>query len=253
MFSNHRPAVRGRDEGVWRRLRLVPWPTTIPEAQRDPYLADKLAGEAEGILAWLVEGARRFLADQRLTPPDAVRAATAAYRRDSDLAGRFVTDVLRLGSGTTRSVDISAELERWVTEQGLERVSMNEVADILKAAGCTNSRQVVAGKKATIWTGVTIDSSPPNTSPDQHKREERTPPPTPCRFPVRNPPLARVNGSGCLGVSTPPPEPEPEHDPELQRALEEHEAERRYSDEVILDTPTDDEYRAWFATQNAEP
>jgi putative DNA primase/helicase len=46
MFSNHKPSVRGRDEGIWRRLRLVPWEVTIPEDERDPNLSAKLAAEA---------------------------------------------------------------------------------------------------------------------------------------------------------------------------------------------------------------
>ena len=44
MFSNHKPAVRGRDEGIWRRLRLVPWEVTIPAKDRDEHLLAKLAG-----------------------------------------------------------------------------------------------------------------------------------------------------------------------------------------------------------------
>jgi putative DNA primase/helicase len=89
MFSNHKPAVQGRDEGIWRRLRLVPWAVTIPENERDDDLAAKLRAEAPGILSWLVDGARRFIAEG-LTPPDVVRAATDAYRADEDAIGRFV-------------------------------------------------------------------------------------------------------------------------------------------------------------------
>ena len=93
MFSNHKPAIRGRDEGVWRRLRLVPWEVTIPEKERDEHLLAKLQAEAAGILRWIVDGAVRFHREG-LDPPAAVLAATAEYRPVEDVIGRFCDEVL---------------------------------------------------------------------------------------------------------------------------------------------------------------
>ena len=57
-----------------------PRDVTIPSQERNEHLADKLAAEAPGILLWLVEGARIYLADG-LSAPEAVRAATDGYRK----------------------------------------------------------------------------------------------------------------------------------------------------------------------------
>ena len=35
VHTNHKPIVRGTDEGIWRRLRFVPFAVVIPEEQRD--------------------------------------------------------------------------------------------------------------------------------------------------------------------------------------------------------------------------
>ena len=43
MLTNHKPLVGGTDEGIWRRLRLVPFEVVIPGAERDENLGGKLA------------------------------------------------------------------------------------------------------------------------------------------------------------------------------------------------------------------
>jgi len=93
--ANHRPKVRGQDEGIWRRIKLVPFGVTIPPEQRDKTLLAKLRGEASGILAWCVRGC---LAWQRegLGDPPAVNEATNAYRAEQDHIGHFVDDLCEL-------------------------------------------------------------------------------------------------------------------------------------------------------------
>jgi P4 family phage/plasmid primase-like protien len=162
MFSNHKPAVRGRDEGIWRRLRLVPWQVTIAEDARDEGLALKLRAEAPGILRWIVDGARRFhQAGARLTPPGAVRAATDQYRRDEDVIGRFIGEVLDIGDPRfdwCYSIDIKNELDAWCAEQDIDPVpSMQEITATLQEMGCKpGGRKQMHGKRSTIWHGVSI-------------------------------------------------------------------------------------------------
>jgi putative DNA primase/helicase len=157
MFSNHRPAIRGHDLGIWRRVRLVPWEVTIPADEQDTDLARKLHGEAAGILAWIVDGARRFLAEG-LAPPEHVRAATEQYRTDEDVVGRFVADVLEVGLGFAYSVDIKAELTEWCEEQDVPTPpSMNDIAAVLRQLGARDGgRKQYRGKRSTIWHGVSI-------------------------------------------------------------------------------------------------
>jgi putative DNA primase/helicase len=54
--GNHKPSLRSVDEAIRRRLCLVPLCVTIPEAERDPRLSEKLRSEFSGILAWAVQG-----------------------------------------------------------------------------------------------------------------------------------------------------------------------------------------------------
>lgn len=164
MFSNHKPTVQGRDEGIWRRLRLVPWQVTIPENERDEHLAAKLQAEAPGILRWVVDGAVLYHRDG-LTPPETVRTATEAYRAEEDVIGRFIAEVLTIDTTETGlrihwcySIDIKNELDDWCTEQGVVAPpTMNQIAATLRQKGCNDGgRKQVHGKRSTIWHGVSV-------------------------------------------------------------------------------------------------
>jgi putative DNA primase/helicase len=89
--SNHKPTIRGTDYAMWRRIRLVPFAVTIPEAEQDRQLCHKLQSELSGILAWAVRGC---LAWQRegLGMPAAVRSATETYRAESDILAAFLDE-----------------------------------------------------------------------------------------------------------------------------------------------------------------
>lgn len=73
--TNHRPKVIGSDEGIWRRIRLIPFTLTIPPSERDKKLTAKLKSEAQGILNWAIDGLRDWL-DGGLKDPAEVLAAT---------------------------------------------------------------------------------------------------------------------------------------------------------------------------------
>ena len=98
IIGNHKPIIRDDSHGMWRRVALVEFGVTIPEAQRRPK-GDMLATfrhEGAGILRWLLTGLREYR-QEGLVLPKAVRAATQGYQEAEDmlrdwLDGRFVLD-----------------------------------------------------------------------------------------------------------------------------------------------------------------
>lgn len=87
--GNYRPDIPGTDEGIWRRVKLVPWDSYREEAERDDDLPNKLKAEAAGIFARIIAGAVRWYNDG-LAEPDKVKAATQQYRDESDPLARFL-------------------------------------------------------------------------------------------------------------------------------------------------------------------
>lgn len=96
LATNHKPDIRGTDNAIWRRIRLIPFAVTIPEAERDKSLLDKLRTELSGILRWAIEGCLLWQ-EHGLDTPDVVSLATAAYRDEMDILGEFLDDCCVIG------------------------------------------------------------------------------------------------------------------------------------------------------------
>ncbi|PEO34044.1 phage/plasmid primase, P4 family [Bacillus toyonensis] len=89
--TNHKPIVKGSDEGIWRRIMLIPFTVTIPKDKIDYDLPDRLAKEMPGVLRWAVEGCMKWQTEG-LRAPEAVKAATAEYREDMDILAPFIDE-----------------------------------------------------------------------------------------------------------------------------------------------------------------
>ena len=145
LVTNHRPRIVGNDHAIWRRLVLIPFTrkfwnpdkgeTGPAELRQDKTLPVKLKSEAEGILAWMVQGCLDW---QRtgLQIPDSVRAATAEYRSEQDTLGRFTDACCIRGDGVrVKFSDLFSNLETWCNEGGDNVPSKRIVGAWLKDNG----------------------------------------------------------------------------------------------------------------------
>ncbi len=156
LATNHLPVVRGTDEAIWRRIRLVPFTVTIPESERDPRLLEKLRDELPGILNWAIEGCLEWR-ESGLDEPEAVRSATASYRDEMDTLGQFITDNCVV---TETASALAGELYNlfgyWCEANGeRDHLSQQAFGRRLKERGFT-ARRLTGGKRA--WQGIGIST-----------------------------------------------------------------------------------------------
>jgi putative DNA primase/helicase len=120
--ANHKPGVRGTDNGIWRRVKLIPFNVTISEAEADRSLPDKLTNELPGILAWSVRGCLEWQRGGLQVPPEVVNATTC-YRDESDPLAEFYQDVCRIEPGTkVKATLLHQAYVKWAERKRLKDV-----------------------------------------------------------------------------------------------------------------------------------
>lgn len=109
MPTNHKPIIRGTDNGIWRRMGMLPFERNFEKdavLQKDGSRREKLRAELPGILALVVRSAMRYQA-VGLEPPAKVKAARDEYRNQMDLLAEWIDECCDLAPGvSTKMADL---------------------------------------------------------------------------------------------------------------------------------------------------
>ena len=94
LYTNHLPKVGANDDGIWRRLKVIPFNAKIQGNSDIKNYADYLYENAgPAIMKWIIEGAEKVCkSDHKVDDPKCVKDAVAAYREDNDWLGHFISD-----------------------------------------------------------------------------------------------------------------------------------------------------------------
>lgn len=99
--ANTLPDAEVDDDSFYRRILLVPFPSTVPREKRDRQLGDKLQDELPGILNWALEGLDR-LREQGGFTFDRPQAETAeTWDKWGHTADRFASTCLETSNTAT--------------------------------------------------------------------------------------------------------------------------------------------------------
>ena len=130
--GNHKPVIRGGDEGIWRRIDMIPFTTTIAPEARDTGLGEKLRSELAGILNWTIVGCLLWQ-KQGLNSPAAVLDAVAEYKEDMDILGQWLEATCELGPEfTSFGADAYCDYRMWAQFSGLKPLGLPSFGRKLK-------------------------------------------------------------------------------------------------------------------------
>lgn len=123
--GNHKPEIRGTDDGIWRRVMLVPFDVQIPKEERRDFeeFVSALLSEGPGVLNWLIDGLIDYL-ESGLQIPAAIADATKSYREESDPMQVFLDQCCEVTGSEidfTRTRDLVDAFQFWIEESGQSR------------------------------------------------------------------------------------------------------------------------------------
>ncbi|MDG4792725.1 phage/plasmid primase, P4 family [Micromonospora sp. WMMD1082] len=172
LATNFKPQFRGQDEGLWRRVKLVPWERYFAPAERDHKLGAKLLAEAPGILAWAVRGAVEWYRDG-LGDPAAIKDATREYRATSDALAGLIPGVFTLEEGGKVQARIAWDAYRqWCEDEALpakERWTRRAFFAALEERGAVKKR----ANTGVVFDGIRL-ARPTDQAAEENPGEART-------------------------------------------------------------------------------
>lgn len=154
MITNQKPTIKGVNNGVWRRIRLLPWEQTFPH-NRKRYLDDDIKElvrkEGANILAWAICGLQDFINDPSWVSPK-VSEAIKEYQADSDPLHDFIQArcVVAPNAKVQSSVLYKAYYE-WCEENKIHALSSTAFSMRLQERGGIEKSRT---NKAKIFIGI---------------------------------------------------------------------------------------------------
>lgn len=128
LATNYPPNITGTDDGIWRRIVLIPFKRSFTKEKGniDYQLMDKLEAELPGILNWVIEGCIRWQSEG-LNVPSKILEATQQYRSDMDTVEQFISESCIVEKdANTRLADLYRVYRDWSSENG-EQSSTNRM------------------------------------------------------------------------------------------------------------------------------
>ncbi len=138
--TNHMPNLRAMDEGIRRRIVVIPFRHHVAEHEIDRTLADKFREEADAILTWLIQGYNMYHTNG-LKPPQAVIDATAGYFTEQDPFRTFVDEHYVVDAdGKIYAKQVYTDYRQWCEENGENYVSQTVFGKELQRLGIVRER-----------------------------------------------------------------------------------------------------------------
>lgn len=157
LYTNHLPKVGANDDGIWRRLKVIPFNAKIKGNSDIKNYADYLYEKCgSAIMKWIIEGAEKVSkSDHKVDDPKCVRDAVAAYREDNDWLGHFIADCCDVGDGLTeKSGEFYQQYRAYCIQSGEYTRSTTDFYAAVEKAGYVRRKS----NNGTLVYGLSLKS-----------------------------------------------------------------------------------------------
>jgi putative DNA primase/helicase len=139
LATNHVPTIRGSDNGIWRRIKLIPFNVIFKD--QDKTLEPTLAAELPGILQWALKGLKLLNLLGGFVEPAVAKIAREEYRAEMSTVQQFVEDMCILDPAlSTESSKIYLNFEMYCKEHGHYLCSQRKLSNDLARLGVQNGK-----------------------------------------------------------------------------------------------------------------
>lgn len=122
LYTNHLPKVKGVDDGIWRRIIVIPFNHKFTKDNADIKNYSDILFEESGeyVLSWIIEGAKKVYDSKfKIKNPKVVQEAIDSYKKDNDWFGKFVDNCCEANPGEEcKSSDLYQAYRAYATSQG---------------------------------------------------------------------------------------------------------------------------------------
>jgi putative DNA primase/helicase len=150
--GNHKPVIQVVDDGIGRRLHVIPF--TVKIANPDKSFREMLRYEWPGILQWMMEGCLQWQ-ERGLDPPDRVRSETEQYLEERDLVQQWIDENCITGEGEyTGTTALYSDWKSWCELRGESACTHKQFVQRLRALGYRTGQ--VGHDKKRVINGISL-------------------------------------------------------------------------------------------------
>lgn len=152
IYGNHKPNVKSADDGIWRRLLVIPFTQTFAEPDKD--LKEKLIAEISGILNWALVGYERWRKNG-LIIPNSVLLESKNYRDEMNNVRNFLEACCDLNTqNTVTHKKLFEAYLKWCNEEGETPVRKKDFKGRLMEQGLPEPRP--GNRNMQTWIGAKL-------------------------------------------------------------------------------------------------
>lgn len=147
--TNDLPACPPDDIGLFDRISIIDFPYRFVDAPREnnekervPDIKRKLLENRKGILAWIIEGAKKYHEDGKLVPIGKIIKRTELYRLSNDKIGFFLKERCHQDTGSwTKTSELYTAFKNWAEQSGYKSMTNRAFYKRIQEKGFTKSKR----------------------------------------------------------------------------------------------------------------